>query len=243
MHRFFANIITLYMIIITYLYAQILQINFTMQKQTIIKKCKWCSKCNTTVTNISANKVPYNISNTYIANNCSAWNTKLIHYYFPSHRVCKPAYLVPVPSQDKLGGLFQERHPAKKWWGWQRWGHQLVWMGWQSIRIVGASFCTRKTRRWQMYLLVPAHPGCLGQSPESWKMVVCVCVGAYRLLPKNHYCYHEMLTVFALVYIDMTADTNHSATPNLCAAHLITSLGTLSKLFPNPQSQNRASFI
>ena len=23
----------------------------------------------------------------------------------PSHRVCKPAYLVPVPSQDKLGGL------------------------------------------------------------------------------------------------------------------------------------------
>jgi len=23
--------------------------------------------------------------------------------------------------------------------GWQRWGHQLVWMGWQSIQIVGAS--------------------------------------------------------------------------------------------------------
>ena len=30
----------------------------------------------------------------------------------PSHRVCKPAYLVPVPSQDKLGGLCQEAHPA-----------------------------------------------------------------------------------------------------------------------------------
>jgi len=28
-----------------------------------------------------------------------------------------------------------------------------------------------------MYLLVPAHPGCLGHSPESHKMVVlCVCV-------------------------------------------------------------------
>jgi len=28
----------------------------------------------------------------------------------------------------------------------------------------------------KMYLLVPAHPGCPGQSPESCKMVVCVCV-------------------------------------------------------------------
>jgi len=26
----------------------------------------------------------------------------------PSHRVCNPAYLMPVPSQDKLGGLRQE---------------------------------------------------------------------------------------------------------------------------------------
>jgi len=26
----------------------------------------------------------------------------------------------------------------------------------------------------EMYLLVPAHPGCPGQSPESRKMVVCV---------------------------------------------------------------------
>jgi len=29
-----------------------------------------------------------------------------------SHRICKPAYLVPVPSQDKLGGLCQEGHLA-----------------------------------------------------------------------------------------------------------------------------------
>jgi len=26
------------------------------------------------------------------------------NYKVPSHRVCKPAYLMPVPSQDKLGG-------------------------------------------------------------------------------------------------------------------------------------------
>jgi len=29
----------------------------------------------------------------------------------PSHRVCKPVYLVPVLSQDKLRGLCQEGHP------------------------------------------------------------------------------------------------------------------------------------
>jgi len=27
-----------------------------------------------------------------------------------------------------------------------------------------------------MLLLVPAHPGCPGQNPESRKTVVCVCV-------------------------------------------------------------------
>jgi len=30
----------------------------------------------------------------------------------PSHWVCKPAYLVPVPSHNKLGGLRQEGHQA-----------------------------------------------------------------------------------------------------------------------------------
>jgi len=28
----------------------------------------------------------------------------------------------------------------------------------------------------EMYLLIPAHPGCPRQSPQSRKMVVCVCV-------------------------------------------------------------------
>jgi len=29
----------------------------------------------------------------------------------------------------------------KNWWGWQRWGHHLVRIGWQSIWIVGMSAC------------------------------------------------------------------------------------------------------
>jgi len=33
----------------------------------------------------------------------------------------------------------------------------------------------------KMYLLVPAHPGCPGQSPESCKTVVCVCVFVHSL--------------------------------------------------------------
>ena len=38
-----------------------------------------------------------------------------VYYIYPSHWVCKPAYLVPVLSQDKLGALRQEGHPAYKW--------------------------------------------------------------------------------------------------------------------------------
>jgi len=37
-------------------------------------------------------------------------------------------------------------------------------------------FAPENTKGGKMYLLVPAHPGCPGQSPESCKMVVCVCV-------------------------------------------------------------------
>ena len=44
-------------------------------------------------------------------------------------------------------------------------------------------------------------------------------------------CSKGLTTVFASVYMDMTADTNHSSTPNLCIAYLITSLRTLSKSF------------
>jgi len=34
-----------------------------------------------------------------------------------------------------------------------------------------------------MYLLVPAHPGCPEQGPESRKMVVCVCVPVLSVVP------------------------------------------------------------
>jgi len=33
----------------------------------------------------------------------------------PGHWVCKPAYLVPIPSQDKFIGLRQQGNPAQKW--------------------------------------------------------------------------------------------------------------------------------
>jgi len=55
---------------------------------------------------------------------CQWWTTAV-----PKPPVCKPAYLVPVPRQDKLGWLCQEGHPAWKWCRWQRYGHQLVCMG------------------------------------------------------------------------------------------------------------------
>ena len=51
----------------------------------------------------------------------------------------------------------------------------------QSIRIVGASACVfilhQKIQKMAKCLLVPAPPGCPGQSPESCKMVVsCMCL-------------------------------------------------------------------
>jgi len=57
-------------------------------------------------------------------------------------------------------------------------------MEWQSIQIVGASACVifillqkiQKMVKSTRYLLVPAHPGCPGQSPQSREMVVYVCV-------------------------------------------------------------------
>jgi len=41
----------------------------------------------------------------------------------PSHCLCKAAYLVPVPSQDKLVGLRQEGHLALKWAGLMEMSH------------------------------------------------------------------------------------------------------------------------
>jgi len=38
----------------------------------------------------------------------------------------------------------------------------------------------------EMCLLVPAHPGCPRQSPESCKMVVCMCVFTHTFLLQNN---------------------------------------------------------
>jgi len=47
--------------------------------------------------------------------------------------------------------------------GWQRWGYQLVWMGWPPSRLlvrllVFSSLCTRKPRRWRADAIVGYHP-------------------------------------------------------------------------------------
>jgi len=75
-----------------------------------------------------------------------------------------------------------------------------------------------------------------GLNAEAWCMPTFT--SEPLLLPQT-----VLTTVFAPVYINMTADINHSSTPILRIAHRITSLGTLSKAFPNPQSQSRASFL
>ena len=59
-------------------------------------------------------------------------------------------------------------------------------------------------------------------------------LGAYQLLPQNIYCYHKLLYIClsAPVYIDVTANTNHSSTPYFIRiAHLTISFETQSKAF------------
>jgi len=48
-------------------------------------------------------------------------------------------------------------------------------MGWQSIRIVGAS-APENPEDGKMYFLVLAYPGFLRHGPESHKMVIVVVV-------------------------------------------------------------------
>jgi len=68
-------------------------------------------------------------------------------------------------------------------------GYQSVWMGWQSIWIVGNAclcylhFAPENPEDVKCALLVPAHPGCPGLSPESCKMGVSVMVYNYLNQP------------------------------------------------------------
>ena len=84
---------------------------------------------------------------------------------------------MPVPSQDKFGGLQQEGHPAYKW-GDDGCGSAIspdgVVPSW--IVSVPASVifpCTIKSRR--RFLLAPAHPGGPGKTPVK-RLCVCVVV-------------------------------------------------------------------
>jgi len=89
----------------------------------------------------------------------------------PSQWVCKPAYLVPVPSQDKLEGCVRKgiRH---KNGGDGVAVHPHCW----CIRLCYLHFAPENPEDSEMYLLVLAHLGCPGQSPESHKTVVVVVV-------------------------------------------------------------------
>jgi len=49
------------------------------------------------------------------------------------------------------------------------------------------------------------------------------------LIQPNETFLSVLTTVFAPIYIDITADSSHSSTPSLRIAQLITTLGTLSK--------------
>ena len=42
-----------------------------------------------------------------------------------------------------------------------------------------------------MFLPVPAHPGCLGQIPQSRKTVVCVCVNMIATTKKHYKLRYE----------------------------------------------------
>jgi len=87
---------------------------------------------------------------------------------------------------------------------WRRWWHDydtviilvLVFKTWHkgciipSLRIrlmiwkgearLGWLMITMCVSGW-MFLLVPAHPGCPGQNPQSRKTVVCVCMSPFTI--------------------------------------------------------------
>ena len=89
----------------------------------------------------------------------------------------QPAYLVPVPSQDKLGGLLQEGHPMEKWKN-EGGGSLISTDGVATSQIVSVSAsdvfpCAIKSRR--RFLLAPAHLGSSGKGAVKW-LFVCVCI-------------------------------------------------------------------
>jgi len=82
-----------------------------------------------------------------------------------NHRVSKPAYFVPVPSQDKLGGCARKGIRHKKVGMAEVVAPMSGWGGSPSGLLVClpvlSSFCTRKSRRWRN---VPSGTGSPGLS-------------------------------------------------------------------------------
>jgi len=56
-------------------------------------------------------------------------------------------------------------------------------------------FASENPEDGEMYLLVPAHPGYPGKSPESCKMIVCVCV----ILQLNMIILNVILTLGTII--------------------------------------------
>jgi len=74
----------------------------------------------------------------------------------------------PVPNQDKLGGLCKEGHPISL-------DGVAVCPDCWCVCLCYLHFVPENPEDGEMYLLVLSHLSYLGQSPESRKMVVCVC--------------------------------------------------------------------
>ena len=99
------------------------------------------------------------------------------------HWVCKPAYLVPVPSQDKLGRVVARWASGVKMGGWWRTfgcGSLISPDGVAPSHIVGVSAsvifpCIIKSRR--RFLLAPAYPVTTGSPRKrAVKWFVCVAI-------------------------------------------------------------------
>jgi len=86
---------------------------------------------------------------------------------------------VPVPSQDKLGGCGRKGIRHKN--GGDGSGGALISLDGVAVHpdcwcicLCYLHFAPENPEDGEMYLLVLAHPGCPGHTPESHKMFVCV---------------------------------------------------------------------
>ena len=96
--------------------------------------------------------------------------------------VCKPAYLVPVRSQEKLGGCVREGIPRKNG-GMAEMEAPINLDGvaanpdcWVCLPVL-SSFCTRKSRRWRNVPSGTTHRVVADKVQRAVKwLCVCVCV-------------------------------------------------------------------